>query len=75
MVGQSVDMRVWGKIWLGYSAGVMGSGGEWEEQVRGHGLSTRRLSGLSTAQGRLDPLERDTQKSAPRSGLGFSMAD
>lgn len=57
MVGQSVDMRVLGKIWLGYSAGVMGRGGEWEEQVRGHGLSTRRLS---QSQGHLDPLERDT---------------
>lgn len=63
------------KIWLGYSAGVMSSGGDWEEKVRGHGLPMRRLSGLSTAQGHLDPLERDTQESGPRSGLGSSMAD
>lgn len=48
----------------------MGSGKEWEEKLRGHGLPMRRLSGLSTAQGHLDPRERDTQESAPRSGLG-----
>jgi len=68
-------MRVLGKIWLGYSAGVMGSGGEWEEKVRGRGLPVRRLSGLSTAQGHLDPLERDTQESNLRSGLGSSTAE
>lgn len=54
---------------------MMGSGGEWEEKVRGHRLPMRMLSGLSTAQGHLDPLERDTQESASRSGLGSFMAD
>lgn len=73
--GSACRHKCLGKIRVGHPAGVMLSEGEWEERVRGCGIHLRKLSNLSTAQGDLDPFERDAQESSPRSALGFSKAD